>query len=160
MAEMMGKEKPNGRGLRLVLGLLAMVFLARPALAQVEAGANSGQTDLTFCNKTGAAVFIALVYYQSQTKEWVLSAWHNRKPGECASIGRFRSGLIYYFAEKEGRKEHWPARDRAERMFCVPSKPIKRVVLSGQTCGRDERLLGFRGLDAKGAKFTFNLTNG
>ena len=47
----------------------------------------SAATDLVFCNKTGAKIFIATVYQDAQTGRWMLSAWHTRNPGSCESFG-------------------------------------------------------------------------
>ncbi len=121
-------------------------------------GSASANTDLVFCNNTGAKTFIALVYYETRTSKWMLSAWHARNPGECRSIGTYRTGIIYYFAEKEGRTASWPAKANVEKTFCVPATRIERVQLGGN-CASGERLLGFRGINATGAKFTFNLNN-
>lgn len=56
-------------------GLLALTFGALGlAMAPTQARAD---TDLILCNKTGAKLFIAVVYQDAQTGRWMLSAWLN-----------------------------------------------------------------------------------
>ncbi len=116
------------------------------------------KTDLNFCNNTGAKVFIALVYYQTQTSKWILSAWHTRNPGECKSLGTYRPGITYYYAEKEGRTAHWPSAANIDKTFCVPPGRVERTQLGG-TCAQGERNVGFHGINATGASYKFNLSN-
>jgi hypothetical protein len=135
---------------------LACAFAPVMGAGQAHAQAqNSGTTNVTFCNNTGAKIFIALVYYEARTSRWMLSAWKTRNPGQCASSGSYRSGIIYYFAEKEGGREYWPAKARVEKTFCVPRQAVERVQLGGN-CAAGERLLGFRGFNATTANFKFN----
>lgn len=142
----------------------ALIFSVAAALASCFLGAQhvqaqaaaAARTDVVLCNNTSAKIYIALVYYQAETKKWTLSAWHARNPRECKSNGRYSRGKIYYFAENEGKRAHWPAKASVERTFCVPQKRIERTVFGGGQCDGDERLLGFRPFDASGERFTFN----
>lgn len=135
-----------------VMGALALGACLAPNVAHAD-------TNLVFCNNTGARVYVALIYYQPATQKWLLSAWHTREPGQCKSTGTYRSGLLYYFAEKEGRTAHWPAKAYVEKTYCVPPTRVERTVFGGSTCPPNERALGFRGINATGATFTFNLNN-
>lgn len=133
--------------------------LTAAALGVVAFGATSqsasAQTNLTFCNKTGARIFIAMVYQDPQTNRWMLSAWQNRSPGQCASAGMIKTGPLYYFAEKEGRTAFWTARANVERTYCVPPTRVRREMLGGN-CAQGERSLGFRGRVAQAANYTFS----
>jgi uncharacterized membrane protein len=139
---------------------------ARAALAGLAtAGALMGAaqkaeaaTNLTMCNKTGAKIYIATVSYEERTKKWMLSAWHARNPGECKSMGAMHTGMMYYFAEKQGGKEFWPAKNKVERSYCVPPGKVQRVMLGGG-CPTGERLLGFRSINLTGAAYTFTFNN-
>lgn len=131
-------------GAAMMLGTLAS---AAPAAAE---------TEVMFCNKTGSKVYIAIAYYQEASRQWKLSAWFNAGAGSCKSIGKLRSGLFYYFAEKEGRKFHWPAASYVDKTFCVPTTKVLRT-LNGGSCGSGERNLGFRGTTAEGPRYTVNL---
>ncbi|MGL4729614.1 MAG: DUF1036 domain-containing protein [Bosea sp. (in: a-proteobacteria)] len=124
----------------------------------LNAAPASAATELTLCNKSGAKIFIALVYYDEATKKWMLSAWQNRTPGQCKSVGKMHSGPTYYYAEKEGRKGHWPAQNAVEKTYCVPSGAVKRP-MTGAACAQGERSLGFRAMSLSGAKYTFNFNN-
>jgi len=135
---------------------LAAVFLPIMGAGLAHAQAQSGaRTNVTLCNNTGATIYIALVYQEARTSRWMLSAWKPRNPGQCASSGSYRSGIIYYFAEKEGGREFWPAKARVEKTFCVPRQAVERVQTGGN-CAPGERLLGFRGFNATTASFKFN----
>ncbi len=127
-----------------VLGLLA---------ATSEAQAVS---DVIFCNHTGSKVFIAIAHIPESTKKWTLSTWHANDPGQCNSVGKLRTGLFYYYAEKEGRKLHWPAAAYVDKTFCVPDGKISRE-MTGGTCATGERNVGFRGLTPSAGKYTFTL---
>lgn len=133
--------------------ILSAVMLAGLLIAAAPAHA---ATEVVFCNKTGSKVFIAIAYFQEATKQWKLSAWFNAGAGSCKSIGSLRTGLFYYFAEKEGRKFHWPAASYVDKTFCVPTSKVLRT-LNGGTCGAGERNLGFRGTSAEGPRYTVNL---
>lgn len=116
----------------------------------------SAQTELIFCNKTGSKVFAAIVHLPETTKQWTLNAWYTVEPGSCRPAGKVRAGLFYYYAEKEGRKLHWPNAAQTDKTFCVPSTKIERVVAGG-TCVIGERSVGFRGTTPNAGKFTINL---
>lgn len=137
--------------------ILAGLSLSAPA-AQAQPASNTAVTNVTFCNNTGAKVYIALVFYDPAKQKWMLSAWKTREAGQCASAGRYRSGIIYYFAEKEGGREYWPSKPRVEKTFCVPRQAVERPQVGGN-CPPGERLLGFRGFNATGAAHRFNLNN-
>lgn len=124
-----------------------LVLSTHPALAD---------TNVVFCNKSGSDVDIALVYYEPKTSKWILNAWHKASPGNCKPVGKYRTGLLYYYAEKVGGQVHWPAKANVDKTFCVPKTKIERTILGG-TCAQGERSVGFHGLDAKGTTFTFNL---
>lgn len=133
----------------------ALAILSGLGTAQAQPAARAF-TNLTFCNNTGSKVFIALVYYETRTSKWMLRAWNTRNPGECKSAGSFRSGITYYYAEKEGRRAFWPARAQIDKTFCVPPGRVERAQLGG-TCAVGERNVGFHGINATGANFRFNL---
>lgn len=114
-------------------------------------------SDLVFCNKTGSKVFIAIAYLAQPSQKWTLSAWHSAPAGGCAKVGSFRTGLFYYYAEKEGRKAHWPPPANVDKSFCVPDGKVNRV-MTGGTCAPGERNVGFRGLVPSEGKYTFNLS--
>ncbi len=154
----------------LVLAAVSAVIVAWPASAQNPPPPSSqtsssgssqsgGKTDLIFCNNTGTKLFTAIVYYEPGTKRWMLSAWGSRNPGECKSAGTFQAGLVYYFAENEGRRLHWPAKANKERDYCVPSQAVMRAIMPGQSCAQGERLVGFRSINLKGPKHTMNFNN-
>lgn len=135
----------------LALGVAIVGFAPTPALAQ------AAKTDLTFCNKTGAKIFIAVVYQDPTNGKWILSAWSNRDPGKCESFGAVKSGLFYYFAEKEGRQSHWPSADSVEKTYCVPAERVKRE-MAGSACTPGERSLGFKGRVTDPGKYTFTFS--
>jgi Protein of unknown function (DUF1036) len=136
---------------RFTIACAAMV----PLLAAAPA---SAATDLTLCNKSGLKIYIALVFYDEAAKKWMLSAWQNRTPGQCKSVGKMHSGPTYYYAEKEGRKGIWPAQNAVEKTYCVPQGAVKRAITGGN-CAQGERLLGFRAMSVSGASYTFNFSN-
>lgn len=135
----------HGAAILLALG----VCMAAPAALAA--------TEVTFCNKTGSKVFIAVAHVDQASQKWTLSAWHNAAPGGCTKVGTFRTGLFYYYAEKEGRTLHWPAQAYVDKTFCVPDGKVNRV-MAGGTCAAGERNVGFRGLVPSEGKFTFNLS--
>jgi uncharacterized membrane protein len=132
------------------------IALGAGLFAALPGGSALADTNLTFCNKSGSTVDIALVYYEPKTSKWILSAWRSAPAGNCRSVGTYRSGLIYYYAEKAGGQAHWPSKAKVDKTFCVPRTRIERTILGG-TCAPGERGVGFHGIDATGAKFTFNL---
>jgi Protein of unknown function (DUF1036) len=137
----------------------AQLQQAPPAASSPPSDNAPTQTRVTFCNKTGAKVYIAFVWFDDRASLWVLSAWYSRQPGECTSAGSYKRGtFLYYFAEKEGRRASWPPSNRVDKTFCVPPSRIDRPVVGGR-CERGERLLGFRGLQMDSATFEFSLEN-
>jgi hypothetical protein len=144
-------------GAACLIGAVASLSLTEKATAQASNTAPAQAfTDLVFCNNTGSKVYIALVYYETRTQKWMLTAWFPRNPGECKSGGRFRSGLTYYYAHNEGRTVHWPAAAKVDKTFCVPPTRIERVQLGG-ACASGERNVGFHGINATGASYKFTL---
>lgn len=135
---------------------LALAGISLAAGLGMASTAAMADTNLVFCNKSGSDVDIALVYYEPKTAKWILSAWRKAPPGNCKPVGRYRSGLIYYYAEKAGGQVHWPARAQVDKTFCVPRTKIERTILGG-TCAPGERSVGFHGIDATGATYTYNL---
>lgn len=133
-----------------------MAFAALAGGLALSPSAALADTNLTFCNKSGSNVDIALVYYEPKTSKWILSAWRTAPAGNCKSVGKYRSGLIYYYAEKVGGQVHWPAKANVDKTFCVPRTKIERTILGG-TCAPGERSVGFHGIDATGATYTYNL---
>lgn len=129
------------------------------AIVCVLAGATSAQadTEVTFCNKTGSKVTAAIGYLSQADQKWTLSAWYAVPAGGCKSVGKLRTGLFYYYAEKEGRKFHWPAASGVDKDFCVPDTSIKRVMVGG-ACSGQERKLGFKGTVPNEGRYTVNLT--
>ena len=125
------------------------------ALAAYSSQAQAA-TELVFCNSTGSKVFVALATLPDSTKQWTLDAWHTIGAGSCKTVGNVRTGLFYYYAEKEGRKLHWPAAAYVDKNFCVPDTRVHRV-MTGATCATGERSLGFRGLTPSAGKYTFTL---
>jgi len=140
---------------KLRAALAGLLVLASGQFSPAQA---EGATDVTFCNNTGSNVFIAMAYWHTKNKRWQMYAWQKQGPGKCKSIGSVGSGLIYYFAEKEGRKFHWPAEGYVDRRYCVPNFGVNRAMHS-RTCPSDERLLGFHGTKVSGSSFTVNLNN-
>jgi uncharacterized membrane protein len=138
-----------GAGKRALLAL-GVGLAAMGAASSVASAA----TDIVFCNKTGSTVSIALVYMDQTSGAWMLSAWKTRNPGQCASAGAVKTGLIYYYAEKQGTQFRWPADANIDKTFCVPRAAVSRP--SGATCGVDEKRYGFRGVVADGPKYTVN----
>jgi uncharacterized membrane protein len=150
--------------------MFAASLVTGPALSQIAPPPSQSQssgapgtadspTRVTICNKTGAKVYIAVVWYDERASLWVLSAWYSRQPGECSNMGTYKRGsFLYYFAEKEGRRASWPPSNRVDKTFCVPPARIDRPVVGGR-CERGERLLGFRGLMMESATFEFSLEN-
>ena len=145
---------PIKRNVLAALALGAAGITLEPVQAQAQV---AGHTDLIFCNKTGAKIFIAVVYQDASTGKWTMSAWNNRDPGKCESFGSVKSGLFYYFAENEGRKSHWPSNDSVEKTYCVPAGRVKRE-FTGSACTTGERSLGFRGRVTDPGKYTFNFS--
>ena len=125
------------RALTIAAGLCGLVLCAAPSDARAD-------TNLILCNKTGARIYAAIAYQDAQTGRWIMSAWHTREPGRCESFGNVKSGLFYYFAEKEGRTAHWPSADSVDKVYCVPPTRVKRE-MAGSGCAPGERSLGFRG---------------
>lgn len=118
--------------------------------------AAQANTEVMFCNKTGAKVFIAVAHFPERMQKWMMTAWHTANPGQCKSIGKLRTGLFYYYAEKEGRGYHWPARAGVDKTYCVPNQKVERVMMPG-TCAPGERNLGFKGAVPGPGKYTVNL---
>jgi uncharacterized membrane protein len=141
------------RNFKALRRTLAAAGLGAITLGAVPTAA-SAATDVVFCNKTGSPILIALVYMDQTTGAWTLSAWKARNPGACASAGAVKSGLIYYYAEKQGANYHWPAAAQVDKTFCVPRVAVTRP--STAACGVDEKRFGFRGVVAEGAAYTVN----
>lgn len=139
--------------LRATLAAAVLLLTGHVSTAQAEV------TDLWFCNNTGSDVYIAMAYWHYNNNQWQLYAWQKQYPGQCKSIGGVGSGLVYYYAEKEGRRYHWPADAYVDRRYCVPDYGVNRYLRGGGTCPRDERLLGFYGQSVSGSSFTINLNN-
>jgi hypothetical protein len=131
------------------LASIANAQAAKPATAEAF-------TNLIFCNKSTQKIYLALVYLETRTQKWMLTAWLARNPGECKSAGKFRSGVTYYYARNEAQTMFWPATAKVDKTFCVPPAQIERVQLGG-TCAAGEKNVGFHGINATGATFTFNL---
>jgi uncharacterized membrane protein len=144
------KSLTTGRLLLSLATVSGIGLLAAPSEARAD-------TNLTFCNKTGANIYIAVAYVEAATNRWVLSAWHTRAPGTCDSIGNIKTGLFYYFAEKEGRTAFWPAKENIEKFYCVPATRVKRD-LAASSCAPGERSLGFRGRVTEPGKYTFSFS--
>lgn len=142
----------------VAFGAVLAAPLAAHAQAANQPAAAQKLTTLDFCNNTGSKVFIALVYYEHRTSKWMLTAWQSRNAGECKSAGKFRSGITYYYAEKEGRGLHWPSAGNVDKTFCVPSGKVERVQMGG-TCAAGERNVGFHGINATGESYKFSLNN-
>ncbi len=132
-------------------GLAALAGLClTPALARAE-------TDLHFCNKTGAEIEIAIAYQDARSGDWTLRAWIKRKPGECSSAGPIKTGLFYYYAHKIGSDTVWPSKDSVEKNYCVPNSAVKRDMKSS-TCAPGDNTHGFRGRVTETAKYTFSFS--
>lgn len=116
----------------------------------------SAATNLHVCNETGSKVFFAMADIPDATKKWTLNAWWTVEAGNCRSVANIRTGLFYYYAEKEGRKIHWPAAGYVDKNFCVPGVRVKRE-LTGAFCAAGERSLGFRGVTSTEGKYTITL---
>ncbi len=72
-------------------------------------------TDLTLCNKSGLKIYIALVYYDEASKKWMLSAWQNRTPGQCKSIGKVHTGPTIIMPRRKGGRAIGPRRTLLKR---------------------------------------------
>lgn len=134
-----------------IAAMAAAAFLA-------SAGTALADSNISFCNKTGSTVFTALAYVPPSTQKWTLAAWQTIPAGACKSVATLRTGLFYYYAEKEGRKFNWPARAGVDKTFCVPSRAVTRV-LEGRTCLPGERNLGFKGTVPAAGSYTINLNS-
>lgn len=132
------------------------IALASALAVFALSGQAEAATELVVCNKTGSKVFVALATVPD-TQKWTLDAWHAVDAGSCKTVKHVRTGLFYYFAEKEGRKLHWPASAYVDKNFCVPSSRVHRV-LTAAACATGERSLGFRGVTPSSAgKYTITL---
>lgn len=140
----------------IVASATMLSFTDKAAAQAANTAPAQAFTDLVFCNNTSSKIYLALVYYETRTKKWMLTAWFPRNPGECKSGGKFRSGLTYYYAHNERRTTHWPAAAKVDKTFCVPQTRIERVQLGG-TCATGERNVGFHGINATGASYKFTL---
>lgn len=142
---------------RTAVNITQFVALPCVALALVSVSVRAeAATDLQVCNKTGSKVFVALVTLPDSTKKWTLDAWHAVNAGACRSVATVRTGLFYYFAEKEGRKMYWPAANRSDKNFCLPSARVRRE-LTAAACASGERSLGFIGTVPSEGKYIINL---
>jgi uncharacterized membrane protein len=131
------------------LAMLSVCATAQQAHAQAR-------TELTFCNKTGQNIDIAVVYMDATSGRWTLSAWHKRPPGQCAVFATVRRGLFYYHAKNE-RGSVWPGADSVDRRYCVPSTAVRRD-MSGSSCGQGEPNRPFRGRVMETEKYTFSFS--
>jgi uncharacterized membrane protein len=151
----------------LVAGAAGLAAMS-PALAQAPPPPSSQQapaapaargkpqrTALTFCNKTGSTIDIAVAYVHADTNRWMLSAWHRRQPGECKSFATVKSGLFYYHARSD-RGAVWPNDAGTERRWCVPSTAITRDMSS--QCGAGETNRPFRGRVTEPGTYTFSFS--
>jgi uncharacterized membrane protein len=127
--------------------LAAFVVTATPALAD---------TDLILCNKTGSNVSIAIAYQHAKSGRWMLSAWHNRNPGECKSFASVKTGLFYYHAKNE-KGAVWPGKANSERSYCVPSTAVNRD-MNSSACGVGDTKRDFRGRVMEPGKYTFSFS--
>jgi uncharacterized membrane protein len=135
-----------------LVAFAAVMSVGTPALAQQQ------QTEIVFCNKTGSKIFTALAHVPQTTKKWTLTAWQTIPAGGCKSVARWNTALFYYYAEKEGRTVHWPAKAGVDKTFCVPSRAITREIVGG-TCAAGERNVGFKGTVPNAGKYTINLNS-
>jgi uncharacterized membrane protein len=156
------------REARLALLAVACVGLSAPALAQAPPSSQApagttapaarpaaARTELILCNKTGGDIQIAIAYVHAQSNRWMLSAWHNRAPGECKTFAAVKPGLFYYHA-KNNRGSVWPGEASAERRYCVPNTAVNRDMSS--QCGAGEAVRPFRGRSMEPGKYTFSFT--
>lgn len=128
--------------------LALLAFSATPALA---AGPT---TNLTFCNKNGAKLDLAVAYQDTQTGHWMMSAWHGVGAGECKPFGAVKTGLFYYYAENSATKGFYPATQYIEKRYCLPRSAIKRQMLN-VPCAVGEKQYGFRGRTPNPGNYTF-----
>lgn len=137
----------TGKRALLALGL----GLAATGMAPAAA---SAATDIVLCNKTGAPVAVAIIFQDQTSGQWMLNAWKTRAPGQCASAGAIKTGLFYYYAEKQGTNFHWPAQSGVDKNFCVPRSAVLRP--SNTACGVGEKSYGFKGAVAGTGTYTVN----
>jgi uncharacterized membrane protein len=123
--------------------------------AQISPAA--AQTELILCNKTGARIDIAVAYQHATTGRWMLSAWHIRKPGECKTFAKIKTGLFYYHAKNERNTTVWPGKQSVERNYCVPNTAVTRD-MNGSKCGQGDVNRGFRGRVPNQGKYSFSFS--
>lgn len=124
------------------------------ALSAAPALAAAPTTALTFCNKNGAKLNMAIAYQDATTGRWIMSAWHGVGPGQCKPFGSVKAGLFYYYAENEATKAFYPATNAIEKRYCLPRSAIKREMLN-VPCAVGEKQYGFRGRTPNPGNYTF-----
>ncbi len=140
----------------LRIAAFCAALAALPGGAAAQQAQAPARTELTFCNKTGQNIDIAVVYMDAQTGRWMLSAWHKRNPGQCAVFASVRRGLFYYHAKNE-RGSVWPSADSVDRRYCVPSTAIRRE-MANSSCGQGDTNRPFRGRVMESEKYTFSFS--
>jgi uncharacterized membrane protein len=132
--------------MRAATARLAALVWAIGILLAASGGAHSQTFVWRVCNKSAvnAAVAVSARVSPSDSRFQVQGWWAIAK-GECANIGNFPQGWVYFYAEQDGGSGnvYWGGNTT---QICVRYPgPFTRIATANYTCRSDERLRGFDG---------------
>jgi uncharacterized membrane protein len=134
-----------------LLGLAAITFDADAALS--------------FCNKTGNPVTVAIAVGQKDGPGTstgghlgvTVEGWWKFKPGECGQVSDANAGASWLYYHAHSSEGAWEGDSR----LCVRSRVFtsdQQFLHQGGNCRGDYRAVGFRRIDASKKHYTMNLT--
>ena len=119
------------------------VVLCTALLGFVGAAHAQNQTFLfRICNASAVPAAAAVTSRVSPTdNRWVVRGWWIVNAGDCANIGNFPKGWIYFYAEqKDSGQIYWGG--SAVQLCITYPGPFERINTTGFTCENNE-LKGF-----------------
>jgi serine/threonine protein kinase/uncharacterized membrane protein len=128
----------------------AFLDLARRKVAEL-----SDYFDFTICNHSGRKTSVAISGIRKDDSVYRVIGWFIFKNGECSSVGKYKSGHIYYAAQVYGNNSiTW----QGTLSLCVRDKAFDRRNPPGYTCKRGERLMKFYDQTVSGGSYTWTMS--
>ena len=139
---------------------LALVFAAVCMLPAAS------WADLSFCNRAPAKAEVTIAYGEKDApgtttnghRGVTVEGWWSLAPGECAKVSGIeaKNYWVYFFAKSGPRV--W----EGTSFLCVPARAHRiggHFMDRNGGCSANERLRGFRRIDASTRNYTMNLNN-
>lgn len=140
---------------RFFLALLTLLGAGLTTAAPAQAQSN--YLAIHYCNYSGYDVFTAIIYQEIGTGRWHSRGWWRINNGNCEYIADTDNLVFYAFAEQTNDQN---ATWGGSNQHCVTNPgPYNDIVpASGETCRREQRLVGFQEVEADNyGSFTWNL---